>query len=143
MGDGSNTFNVIDKRGRLSAGKDDMGGSAASRITNAGSGIVGTTLGASGGAQSVALARANLPNETVTVTITDPGHSHQQYSHTALGGVTGGGNAVDRGANSPSDPTGSATTGISASFNLNGGISQTNVNKMPPTVVVNYLLRIF
>ena len=28
-GDGSTTFNVIDKRGRVSAGKDDMGGSAA------------------------------------------------------------------------------------------------------------------
>src|SRR5438876_588451 len=37
-GDGSTTFNLPDLRGRVIAGKDDMGGSAASRITNAGSG---------------------------------------------------------------------------------------------------------
>ena len=32
-GNGS-TFNVIDKRGRVSAGKDDMGGASANRLTN-------------------------------------------------------------------------------------------------------------
>src|SRR5713101_6981918 len=51
-GDGSTTFNVIDKRGRVSAGKDDMGGSAASRIgsvvTDSGT-IIGGTLGSVGG----------------------------------------------------------------------------------------------
>jgi microcystin-dependent protein len=48
-GDGSTTFNLPDLRGRVAAGKDDMGGSAANRITNAVSGIIGTTLGAAGG----------------------------------------------------------------------------------------------
>ncbi len=60
-GDGSTTFNVPDLRGRVCAGKDDMGGSAANNITNAGSGIVGTTLGASGGAQTVSLAANQIP----------------------------------------------------------------------------------
>ena len=32
-GDGSTTFHVIDKRGRFSAGKDDMGGNSANRLT--------------------------------------------------------------------------------------------------------------
>jgi microcystin-dependent protein len=62
IGDGSTTFNVIDLRGRVSAGKDDMGGSVASRLTTAGSSIDGTTLGASGGAQNVTVLQANLPN---------------------------------------------------------------------------------
>src|SRR5205085_3090679 len=60
-GDGSTTFNVPDLRGRLIAGKDDMGGSAASRVTTAGSSIDGATLGVSGGAQVVLLAANQIP----------------------------------------------------------------------------------
>lgn len=52
-GDGSTTFNVPDLRGRVVAGIDNMGGSTASRITNAVAGIVGTTLGAAGGDQAL------------------------------------------------------------------------------------------
>ena len=48
-GDGSTTFNLPDLRGYLLAGKDDMGGAAASRITAGASGIDGTVLGAAGG----------------------------------------------------------------------------------------------
>lgn len=48
-GDGSTTFNLPDLRGRVAAGKDDMGGSAAGRLTSA---VSGATLGASGGEQS-------------------------------------------------------------------------------------------
>ena len=59
-GDGSTTFGIADLRGRVLTGKDNMGGSAANRITNAGSGITGTTLGASGGAQNETLLTANF-----------------------------------------------------------------------------------
>lgn len=48
-GDGSTTFNLPDLRGRAVAGRDNMGGTTASRITSAIGGINGTTLGASGG----------------------------------------------------------------------------------------------
>ena len=51
-GDGSTTFNLPDLRGRGLFGKDDMGGSAANRITAGGSGITGTALGAAGGAET-------------------------------------------------------------------------------------------
>src|SRR5688572_13958247 len=51
-GDGSTTFNLPDLRGRTVAGKDNMGGAAANRITSGGSGIAGTTLGAVGGTQT-------------------------------------------------------------------------------------------
>lgn len=51
-GDGVTTFNLPDGRGRVVAGKDNMGGSAAGRLTNAVSGVTGTTLGAAGGSES-------------------------------------------------------------------------------------------
>lgn len=50
-GDGSTTFGLPDLRGRAPFGKDDMGGSAASRITSGTSGINGAALGATGGDQ--------------------------------------------------------------------------------------------
>lgn len=49
-----------DLRGRGISGKDDMGGAAASRLTGAGSGIVGTTLGAFGGVETYALTEPEL-----------------------------------------------------------------------------------
>lgn len=58
---------VPDLRGRSFFGLDNIGGSAANRITNAGSGIVGTTPGVVGGAESVTLVAANqtdAPNAT-------------------------------------------------------------------------------
>ena len=52
---------VPDKRGRAAFGKDDMGGTAALRVTSALSGVDGITLGAVGGAQNLTIGRANLP----------------------------------------------------------------------------------
>jgi len=82
-GDGSTTFNIPDLRGYLLAGKDDMGGSAANRITNAASGVDGVTLGATGGAQTITLSTAQMPVHAHGVSdpthghgVSDPGHSH-------------------------------------------------------------------
>lgn len=73
-GDGSTTFNLPDMRGRTVAGKDDMGGSAANRLTSGGSGIVGTTLGAVGGTETHTLTTAQLAS-----------HSHSTVYDTAAG----------------------------------------------------------
>ena len=51
-GDGSTTFNLPDLRGRAPHGVDNMGGTAANRVTSGGSGITGTTLGAVGGTET-------------------------------------------------------------------------------------------
>lgn len=59
-GDGSTTFNVPDLRGRMPSGLDNMGGTAANRITSAGSGVDGSTLGAAGGVQNTVVQQANL-----------------------------------------------------------------------------------
>lgn len=51
-GNGTTTFNLPDLRGRSVSGRDNMGGTAANRVTTAGSGINGVALGANGGSQS-------------------------------------------------------------------------------------------
>lgn len=77
-GDGVNTFNLPDLRGRVVAGRDDMGGTAALRVTasgsNANSGIAGTTLGANGGTQTHILTTAQLPTFSIrsTTSTTNP-----------------------------------------------------------------------
>ncbi|MCW3101264.1 MAG: uncharacterized protein JWL77_6882 [Chthonomonadaceae bacterium] len=68
-GDGSTTFNVPDVRGRVSAGDDNMGGTAANRLTTAGSGVDGATLGAVGGAQDQTLTTAQIPAHAHTLTL--------------------------------------------------------------------------
>ena len=62
-GDGTTTFNLPDMRGRAAFGRDDMGGVAAGRLTNAGvgnSGINGALLGAAGGLDRYALALTQM-----------------------------------------------------------------------------------
>lgn len=136
-GDGATTFNIPDDRGRGNIGRDNMGGTAANRVTNAGSSIVGAQLGAVGGSQNTTLARSDLPNTSVTVTITDPGHQHVQTVIPAVGFAGGGNNGAIGGASSS---TASATTGISAAFNLNGNVTQTTPSRMQPSRVSNKII---
>lgn len=69
---------VPDCRGRVRAGKDNMGGSTAGRLSLAGSGIVGTTLGIAGGTENATLTTAQLASHTHT----QDAHNHTQNSHT-------------------------------------------------------------
>jgi phage-related tail fiber protein len=59
-GDGSTTFNLPDKRGRVSAAADSTG----TIITSFSMTPDGNTLGAKGGAQSLTLSTSNLPAYT-------------------------------------------------------------------------------
>ena len=84
-------FRIPDLRGRVPVGKDNMGGTAASRMTSAGSGIDGTALGSAGGSQTHTLsaAQSGLPAHSVNA---DGGHTHSVglaggHSH---GGSTSG-----------------------------------------------------
>lgn len=52
-GNGSTTFNVPDLRGRVVAGRDNMGGSAANRLSEPFFGVSPNTLGNSGGAENL------------------------------------------------------------------------------------------
>jgi len=106
-GDGSTTFNLPDLRGYLLAGKDDMGGVVASRITAGASGIDGTVLGAAGGAQTVTLITAQMPAHAHGVN--DPTHNHAVSDPTHSHGV--------------SDPTHAHSVAFSTAATTNGSIT--------------------
>lgn len=112
-------FNLPDLRGRVPAGKDDMGGSAANRITNAVSGFVGTTIGAAGGSQSHTLVTAEIPSHTHTTSLFSSG-SGSTYPN-----VTGSGS------------TGARDTGC-ATGSTGGGGAHRNVQ---PTQITTYIIK--
>jgi microcystin-dependent protein len=84
-GNGASTFAVPDERSRARIGLDTNGpGTFANRVTVAGSGINGTTMGAAGGDQLL---------QQHTHTYTDPSHAHGLPS-SGGGSAGGGGNFI-------------------------------------------------
>jgi len=76
-GDGTTTFNVPDLRGRMIIAPDNMGGSAAGRVTTGSA----STLGGTGGVEKITLSEANLPAHQHNLyphihPVIDPGHFH-------------------------------------------------------------------
>lgn len=111
-GDGSTTFGIPDLRGRALFGKDNMGGSAANRITSGVSGITGTTLGATGGDERL------------------HGHAHDVRTWYSAGGSSGV-QLADGSAGSFTNVTGAAQiSGAGAAQN------------MPPAAIVNYIIKV-
>lgn len=74
-GDGSTSFGLPDRRGRGGIGRDNMGGSAAGRVTAGVSGLDGTALGAAGGDERMP-AHAHTAGASAATSINDPGHVH-------------------------------------------------------------------
>jgi microcystin-dependent protein len=77
------TIALPDFRGRVPAALDDMGNSAAGRLTSSFFGGTGTTLGASGGAESRTLTTAQLPSHTHSfsaTTSTNGAHQHNSMN---------------------------------------------------------------
>lgn len=123
-GDGSTTFNLPDMRGRIPAGKDDMGGAAANRLTTAGSGVDGTALGSAGGAETHTLIENQMPS-----------HSHDlALKYVTVGGA---GSARNYWTRSAVDTLydGTVTNGASAK---GGGQAHNNTQ---PTLVANYIIK--
>ena len=112
-GDGSTTFNMPDKRGRASFGKDNMGGSSADRITAQTGGWNGDTLGAAGGTETHTLDATQIPAHT--------------HGLATSGNLSAGGGAT-RVSGGGSD-TNSGSTG--------GGGAH---NNLPPGIVCNYIV---
>jgi len=115
-GDGSSTFNVPDLRGRTIAGKDNMGGSAANRLTS-GSTIDGSTLGTAGGGQTHTLSTSELAAHNHQTTATSDEHTGGN-DRNVLGGWNFAGNDVNPNAGS--------------------GSAHANVQ---PTIVLNYIIK--
>lgn len=149
-GDGITTFGLPDKRGRVTAALDNMGGTAANRLTSGGSGIAGTTLGAAGGAETHVLTIGELATHTPGFTdpghihsIIDPGHHHQ--FNLFLTSTPNGAANIHSIDSSGSTNTTTATTGITINTSTTGitmspiGSSTAHLNAQP-TIVANYYI---
>ncbi len=110
------TIALPDWRGRAIAGLDDMGNSAAGKLTSSYFGASATVLGADGGAESQTLTIAQIPSHSHANSLSDPGHSHTvPFLVLSSSGQTGG-SAFAMGA-------GTQTTSLS-----NTGITITNAS---------------
>lgn len=125
-GDGTTTFNIPDLRGNVAVGKDDMGGTAAARLTGA------TTVGAQLGSQAVTLTEAQMPMHNHA--ITDPGHSHSIGNQFL---ATGSGLEAGNGYRIVSGNTGPAATGITLD-SAGSGSAHPNVQ---PSLVSNFIIK--
>lgn len=92
-------FKLPDLRGRTIVGPDNMGGSAAGRLTTA-------TVGLAGGTQTHALTLAQIPSHSHSGVT---GDMNQNQSHSHVGTVAGGWNAYQI------DPRGAAPNGVTLS----------------------------
>lgn len=143
-GDGSTTFNLPDYRGRIGAGVDNMGGSAANRITTT-SGITGTTLGSAGGEQTHVLITAELAAHSHTASVTDGGHSHSAQcdpnnrTATVAGGAGDFAPGTGTGFTSHGYSTDAATTGIAVTNASTG--ADTAHNNLQPTIMINKIIK--
>lgn len=116
-----------DIRGRVLAALDNLGGTAANRITFGMSGITGTTVGAAGGDE-----RMHQHNHGVT----DAGHMHNTpaaFSPFSFG-TGGGGSPLISGSGFT---TSTAFTGISIN-NAGAGSSQ----NVQPTIMLPYIVKL-
>jgi microcystin-dependent protein len=137
-GDGSTTFNLPNVAGRIPIPKDNMSGSAAGRITTAGGGIDGSTLGATGGQQNRTIARVNLPDYTLPNTLLLTGSETDLVRTQSVNpGVapTGGGQSI---VNSVS--FNETDLDIGGAVTLGG--SGTALATLPPGIICNYIIRI-
>lgn len=126
-GDGSTTFNLPDLRGRVIAGRDDMSGTAASRLT---SNVAGSTLGATGGVQSHTLTIAEMPL-----------HGHPTRVSTGTSSADGsGGIMLDTGSDGNySAHTG--TPGTTPGDQVGGEGDGGSHNIVQPTIILNYIIK--
>lgn len=155
-GDGSSTFNVIDLRGRVPAGLDDMNGIAAGRLTATTMTPNGTTLGASGGNQTNS---AGVTVNSISVSVSGGISGSTFGSITAnvsgttgnasnLTGADGGGNtsAPDHTHNFSGSGSTSGGLGVTGTFSGSGsgtgsGFTAT-FSVCQPTVLVNWLIKL-
>lgn len=110
-------FKTPDLRGRAPFGKDDMGGTAANRITSGGSGIIGNVLTSTGGTETHTLTTAEMPAHTHGY-----GFSVANTTQTAAG--------VRDNLNAPTPAQQTTSTG--------GGGAH---NNMPPCLILNYIIK--
>jgi microcystin-dependent protein len=130
-GDGSTTFGLPDLRGRFIAGLDNMGGSAANRLTGAQTGgLNANALGNSGGEQGHSTTAAESAALSYTTTMTSSSIPARDS------GSAGTGGALRTNNSGASDPITTSTFTLSTTDNAGGGAH----NNVPPGIALNYMI---
>lgn len=131
-GNGSTTFNVPDLRGRVAAGKDDMNGTAATRMSATTMSPNATTLGASGGTETHVLTAAQLPaHQHLILGDIQSGTNPSASNYVAKSANYSSNNNYDLGASATV-----ATLGLTSS--VGSGTAHSNTQ---PTIVLNYIIK--
>lgn len=160
-GAGGSTFSAPDMRGRVAIALDNLGGTAANRITSAVSGITGTTLGATGGSQNAQADTITLNGSvtassasSATSTVNDPGHSHTMFDQSGGGqgnystrfynnGIasnTGGAKGTDTATTGITvGTTVTTTTTITNTLSASSGLTGASQN-VQPGIMSNYII---
>lgn len=145
VGDGSTTFTLPDLRGRVVAGKDNMGGTSANRLTDQSGGLDGDTLGDTGGSETHALTSGEGPTHTHTGTTGSNGaHTHGQNDNTIYNNTPStSGFTVTPGSNSLYLDTARATESDGShthTFTTDSAGSGTAHNNVQPTIILNKII---
>jgi microcystin-dependent protein len=138
-GDGSTTFNVPDKTGRVSAMMEAVG----TRLTTAVSGVDGGTMGSAAGGQAQTLLTANLPPYTPSGSTTNGTifASTNAFTGPAASGNNNGGGGGTFGVVSSAGSVSISQAASTFTGTAQGGAS-TPFRTVQPTIVCNYIIRI-
>jgi len=136
-GDGSTTFNIMDLRGRAVFGRDNMGGSAANRITVAGGNFDGTVVGGTGGAQNHTLTKAEIPTGLFTFNAGTHSHNIDVASTDSPTDITIA-KYDTRSGGIFQLSTSAASSGDSITDHAGGGAHTI----LPPAIVLPFILRV-
>jgi hypothetical protein len=142
------TIALPDYRGRAIAGLGDMGNTDAGRLTGVNFGTNPLVLGAAGGSESVALARSQLPNVAPTFTGAATGVSVVStnggiaFNGSLSGGVGGGAGPVNVSSNIGTITSTGTITPNGSVGSLNGGVSQTALVLVQPTMLTTFYIKL-
>lgn len=132
-------FALPDIRGRVIAGKDNMGGTSANRLTGTVSGTLnGDNLGATGGAETHTMTQAELVTHSHSGTAqSDGSHAH---SYTAPTNGTAAGQQSGVAGATTAGTTGAAGAHTHTLSIANAG-SSNPFAIMQPTIILNYIIK--
>lgn len=136
-GDTTTTFNLPDLQGRVVAGRDNMSGVSANRLTTLEGGINGDTLGGVGGVESHTLTAAQIPDGLEGTTSAETVTTKYQAQQLTSGAAGSGLPNVVRTPGTGSDDSVSEEHEHTVTVG-GGGLSHPNVQ---PTFILNKIIK--